>query len=296
MVCEPPTLRPTYLPWVENAGTIPAPIEVRSGTQDSPNASATWAADPDAYRSDDPDGDLSYVSVAVLHEYDRAGTEFPQVEVLGRPAELVWVGDPGIGALAAIWREAPGPCGIHSVSLRIWGSPPYLDGAPDAETYEQAEGDEVDRLMGAYEQAVAREIVLIANSLQQPQDLTRLLNEDLARFIEQAGLTPRGGDHDFMNASNTVEPERGQFVSLFIYPLESADLGDVSFEQTDETDVGTTTVALGRRSDGQAAARFTCGDFQFQFFGEDEVSVDEVALALAAVVPCPYEPSTSTRP
>ena len=127
-------------------------------------------------------------------------------------------------------------------------------------------------------------------------ELTRVLNEHLALFIAQAGFTPSGGDHDFLSGSNSVEMDGGTVVSVFIHPMERADLGDVSFEQTGTVEVGDTAVMLGRRSDGQAAARFDCGEFQFQFFGDDDSAVEEVAAALADEVFCPYDPTTPTQP
>lgn len=122
--------------------------------------------------------------------------------------------------------------------------------------------------------------------------LTRVLNEDLVGFIEQAGFRPLGGDHDWMNASNTVEAQGDAVVSVFVHPVERANLGDVTFEQTSTAQVDRITVEFGRRSDQQAAARFNCGGFQFQFFDKDAAAVTDVATAVAAEVTCPYEPTT----
>lgn len=127
-------------------------------------------------------------------------------------------------------------------------------------------------------------------------DTARVLNEHLDSFIRQAGFTALGGDHDWMNASASVETASGTTISVFLYPLARAGLGDVSFEQTDTREVKGTTVEVGRRSNGQAAARFDCGDYQFRFFGDDEPAVNEVAVAVAAEVPCPYSPTVPHRP
>lgn len=167
--CEPASLHPTYLPWQEGTEGTGDPVETQSGTEDSPNAFTTWAADPDALRQDDADGDLSYASVAVLHEYEPAGEEFPTIEVRGHRAELVWVGDPGVGQLSLRWQEMPGPCGALAVSLRIWRSPPYLEDVPDQEAYDQADGEEMDRLMGRHQEAIEQEIIKIAESLEDPE-------------------------------------------------------------------------------------------------------------------------------
>lgn len=167
--CEPTSLHPTYLPWQEGTEGTGDPVEMRSGTEDSPNAFTTWAADPDALGRDDADGDLSYASVVVLHEYEPAGEEFPSVEVRGHRAELVWVGDPGIGPLSLRWRETPGPCGARAVSLRIWRSPAYLEDVPDQEAFDQADGEEIDRLMDRHQEAIEQEIIKIAESLEDPE-------------------------------------------------------------------------------------------------------------------------------
>lgn len=125
---------------------------------------------------------------------------------------------------------------------------------------------------------------------RDPSSLTRALNEDLTSFIERAGYRPGGGDHDWMNASNSIRTRNGVWVSLFVFPLDQAGLGDVTFERTETTTHGDDPVHFGHRSDGQAAAQFDCGSYQFQFFAEDGPAVREVARAVAGVVTCPYEP------
>lgn len=119
------------------------------------------------------------------------------------------------------------------------------------------------------------------------------LNDDLVALIEQAGFEPGGGDHDYMSGSNSVSfPDDGA-VAIFLNPQERAELGDVTFEQRSEEQVGDASLRVGVRSDDRPAAQFDCGDFRFVFHGDVAARVHEVARGIAEVTDCPYGPNAA---
>jgi hypothetical protein len=161
-VCSPPTLRPTYLPWLEEGEAVPEPVEVLGGTQDEPTATLTWWEDPEQFEAGEPvPPGISMVHLSAVSEPDREpGSEdmWEQVEVRGHVADLVWV-ETVTGSLSLSWREEPGPCGVYGVWLYVQGDANWLEvdeGAPPPE-----DGDSTEAVLKAIEQ----EIVRIADSL-----------------------------------------------------------------------------------------------------------------------------------
>jgi hypothetical protein len=158
-VCPPAPYRPTYLPWLDEGEEAGEPARVVHGDVEQPSARASWPLDPEAL---DPGGNFEppVVTLSSIYELEREpGTaEFPDVDVMGHEGEMVWIGDPGIGPVALIWRETPGPFGAYSLSLGTFGMGPYLD-------VDDAPGEDVDEWMGEVQEALEAEILRVADSL-----------------------------------------------------------------------------------------------------------------------------------
>jgi hypothetical protein len=146
--CPLPELRPGMLPWLADGEPVPDPVEVRFGTPDEPDSVMTWAAEPDPEEL----WDVAHLSIGRIHTPDNepGDQHFAMVDVRGHEAELVWVGDPGMGQLRVNWREQPGPCGVYSVWLGTydawWLDTPVVDGQP-CEEYSEECAAEFQRLL-----------------------------------------------------------------------------------------------------------------------------------------------------
>lgn len=146
--CPLPELRPGMLPWLSDGEPVPDPVEVRFGTVDEPTSLTTWAADADPEEL----WNVAHLSIGRIHtpEVEPGDQGFEMVEVRGNEAELVWVGDPGMGQLRVNWREQPGPCGVYSVWLGTydawWLDTPVVDGQP-CEEYSEECAAEFQRLL-----------------------------------------------------------------------------------------------------------------------------------------------------
>lgn len=158
--CERPSLRPTYLPWLEEGEDVPAPVDAHDGDRDDPSGRLVWAQDPGRYDPDDVEAQVNTVTITLLPEYETSEQSARDIEVRGEPGTLLWTGDPGIGPVSLLWREEPGPC-AYSLSLLIQGTPDYLDMRPP----DDLEGDEVDDWMQEHQEAIEGELIQVANSL-----------------------------------------------------------------------------------------------------------------------------------
>ena len=167
-VCAAPELLPTYLPWLDDGAQVPEPTHVRHGTGEEPNGRMVWAEDPDAY---EPEGysEVHTVSISAMVEHEPSGhRDLPDVEVRGHPADLIWVGDMGIGPLALRWQEGTDPCQAYAIHLLVT----TLDGVPDFldldRSYEEAmETDGEDAAIRELEEAITAEMLRIADSLSE---------------------------------------------------------------------------------------------------------------------------------
>jgi hypothetical protein len=145
--CPLPEMRPGMLPWLAEGEPAPQPFPMKMGTGDEPGAGLLWSADPGVEWYTVP-----YVSVKRLHEpeVEPGDRGFEMTEVRGLPAELFWVGDPGVGQVRLDWREEPGECGVYSLALGTvdawWLDTPVVDGQP-CEEYSEECAAEFQRLL-----------------------------------------------------------------------------------------------------------------------------------------------------
>jgi hypothetical protein len=111
--CPIPRYLATRLPWVPLGTMIPGPERV----EDRLGSALVWFEDEDLRWSG------GYVSLKrssrPLIDEDLSG--FPAVQVQEETAHLVWIGDPGVGALALVWSEGVQPCSWFSLSMSTAG-------------------------------------------------------------------------------------------------------------------------------------------------------------------------------
>ena len=152
-VCPAPDLQPTYLPWLDAGESVPAPTDAHDGTGDEPHGRLVWADDASAY---DPTAysatDVVAVASLAYHEL----SEFPEAEVRGHPAELVWIGS---GDLSLTWSEGPAACETYAIFLTF----AVDDGPPEYLGLESSDEDSDD--LTAVEAAIEVEAMRIADSL-----------------------------------------------------------------------------------------------------------------------------------
>lgn len=198
-VCAAPDLRPTYLPWLKDGEQLPEPTHVHQGSEDEPDGRLVWAEHPDDY---DPTGNSETHTVVIASLADHEPNELPDVpdvEVRGYPAELIWVGDPGIGALGLTWREGPAACQTYAIHLLIMTRPDvpdFLDLERSFTDAETAEG--VDEAMRELEEAITAEMLRIADSLVEQDEATTAEEGD-----EAVPPTPCWDDDERRNAPPT---------------------------------------------------------------------------------------------
>jgi hypothetical protein len=109
--CDPPSFRPSYLPWVKAGDPIPPPEERRDGR----NVVLTWLGDSGSDRR------RPYVSLVAEYRSSLAASvdhsPTSAIDVRGTTGYVSWVGDPGVGELAVVWSENDQPCGTFSLHL-----------------------------------------------------------------------------------------------------------------------------------------------------------------------------------
>jgi hypothetical protein len=195
--CPPPNLWPTVLPWVDQGQTVPPPDLIHYGTDADPNGRLVWAADPDAF---DTAGfsDTDVVVVARLHDHEPFGGDVPEVEVRGRTAQLMWIGDPGVGELQLVWSEGNGPCDTYAVGLTILSGPSDGDGE-----------SEPDRLLGS--PTLQPERAPGEGRVTYLQRVIEHAIEGIADSLEE-GASAEAADADQM----VVVPPRGEVAATFV--------------------------------------------------------------------------------
>lgn len=223
-VCAAPDLRPTYLPWLDDGEEVPEPTHVHQGNQDEPNGRLVWAEDPDSYN---PTGhsETHMVVVASLADHEPSDDpDLPDVEVRGYPAELIWVGDPGVGALGLTWREGPAACQTYAVHLLIMTRPDVPDFLDLERSFAEAEAaDGVDEAIRELEEAITAEMLRIADSLDDQGESAPAEDQDEGAPVEAeedeaAPPTPCWEDDALRNAP----PTDGDRAHLYL-PCDGAD-------------------------------------------------------------------------
>lgn len=111
--CDPPSFRPTYLPWLESGEQVPPPERVESDS----GTGFVW------FRNEDQRWEDVHVSLFPLSEFEDEYVEAAtgQFQVRGATGYLVWIGDPGVGPLSLRWTESPGQCGSFDLALLTKG-------------------------------------------------------------------------------------------------------------------------------------------------------------------------------
>lgn len=111
--CPTAPLLLTRVPWLPFGSSIPGPELV----QDRFGSTLVWFEDADL-RWAGPYAAIKRSSRPLVG-YDLSG--FPTLRVRGGFGHLVWIGDPGIGELALVWREGVEPCSWFSLSMSSVG-------------------------------------------------------------------------------------------------------------------------------------------------------------------------------
>jgi hypothetical protein len=111
--CPPASVAVSFLPWLETGTPIPEP----ETSLDGRNSVSVWFEDLDARW----DGAYAALTTSEKSLIGEDLVEFPSTSVLGQPAHLVWIGDPGVGELALVWNESTGDCMWRTLSLSTAG-------------------------------------------------------------------------------------------------------------------------------------------------------------------------------
>jgi hypothetical protein len=164
-VCDAPPYRPTYLPWTDHGREAGEPVARSGGTAETPDAVLSWADDPEAFERDGASFEGLLVTLSTLAELDddQFGPEFDPVDVAGHDGVLLWIGDPGIGAVSVVWREHPGACRAYAVGFDSTRAL-LVHLGPDAGVA-GGEGDDVDEQMLALQRAIEAELVRVVEGL-----------------------------------------------------------------------------------------------------------------------------------
>lgn len=165
--CETAPYRPGYLPWLAEGESPGQPDAHTGGDRDQPSAVLYWAEDPDAFEAEFPRYSGTTLTISTNFELEREPGSGPHeaVQVLGHEGELAWAGDPGIGAVAVVWRERPDPCGSYSVGFGMTRA--LLDHlALEGPGFEDAAGEEADEAMGQVQDAIEAELLRVVESLK----------------------------------------------------------------------------------------------------------------------------------
>jgi hypothetical protein len=107
--CPAPSFTLLRLPWLPEGAAVPAsePIE------ESPDAGFVWFEDSEERFA----GTYLALKRSPWSPFGRNLSQFPTAQVRGTTGYLVWVGDPGVGELAFVWREAGSSCEWYTLSI-----------------------------------------------------------------------------------------------------------------------------------------------------------------------------------
>jgi hypothetical protein len=107
--CPVPPFTLLRLPWLPEGAAVPAaePID------ESPDAGFVWFEDSEERFA----GTYVALKRSPWSPFGRNLSEFPTAQVRGTTGHLVWVGDPGVGELALVWREAGSSCEWYTLSI-----------------------------------------------------------------------------------------------------------------------------------------------------------------------------------
>jgi hypothetical protein len=112
-VCSPAPFTVHRLPWLQPGASVPAPELMEDGR----DSIQVWFEDP----VDRWSGRYVAVETSYAAPFAEDLSEFPKASVRGQTGHIIWVGDPGVGALALAWAEGTGPCSWYSLSLSSAG-------------------------------------------------------------------------------------------------------------------------------------------------------------------------------
>lgn len=222
--CPPPMVRPTYLPWLDEAAPVPPPDQsFPTGPAVDPDLADPvgwvhmWLQDPTA---DPHAGDLPLDTATVSISRTDFGydpyPDWPTVEVRGQQGVMVWVGDPSIAPISLSWSEGDGPCTHHTLHLHVRGQPDFL-GIPG----------HFDENYDAYVDAVEEELVRIAASLveapEQPEGDVREEDRRLARVLLDFATDPTPQRHAEVPWADVVQLGLGADLHLELAASALAD-------------------------------------------------------------------------
>jgi len=105
--CDPAPFWPTYLPWLKTGELVPSPEVLTDGG----NVSLVWFQGERSLQA--PHVSLTTWASSPFQPPE----ESPSVVVWGSTGHLLWVGDAGVGEVAIVWTQEPGPCGSFSLHL-----------------------------------------------------------------------------------------------------------------------------------------------------------------------------------